>query len=74
MALAILCWLFTWNEFLFALILTGSRTPLLTVTMAQFVHELGVEWHRMSAAVMAMIPALVVTLFAQRYVVSGLRL
>ena len=75
MALAILCWLFTWNEFLFALILTGSRTPLLTVTMAQFVHELGIEWHLMSAtAVMAMIPALVVTLFAQRYVVSGLRL
>jgi multiple sugar transport system permease protein len=75
MALGILCWLFTWNEFLFALILTGSRMPLLTVTMAQFVHELGVEWHLMSAtAVMAMIPALVVTLFAQRYVVSGLRL
>ena len=43
--------------------------------MAQFAHELGVEWHLMSAtAVMAMIPALVVTLFAQRYVVSGLRL
>jgi multiple sugar transport system permease protein len=75
MALAILCWLFTWNEFLFALILTGSQTPLITVTMAQFVHELGVEWHLMSAtAVMAMIPALLVTLFAQRYVVSGLRL
>jgi multiple sugar transport system permease protein len=74
-ALAILAWLFTWNEFLFALILTGSRTPLLTVTMAQFVHELGVEWHLMSAtAVMAMIPALVVTLFGQKYVVSGLRL
>ena len=27
MALAILCWLVTWNEFLFALILTGSRPP-----------------------------------------------
>jgi ABC-type glycerol-3-phosphate transport system permease component len=72
---AIFAFLVSWNEFLFALILTGSRTPLITVTMAQFVHELGVEWHLMSAtAVMAMIPALVVTLFAQRYVVSGLRL
>jgi multiple sugar transport system permease protein len=74
-ALAILCWLYTWNEFLFALILTSHNTPILTVVMAQFVHELGVEWHLMSAtAVMAMIPALVVTLFAQKYVVSGLRL
>lgn len=62
-------------KFLFALILTGSRTPLLTVTMAQFAHELGVAWHLMSAtAVMAMIPALIVTLFGQKYLVSGLRL
>jgi len=73
-ALAILTWLWTWNEFLFALILTGSRTPMLTVTMAMFVHELGIEWNLMSAtAVMALIPAMIVTLFAQDYVVKGLR-
>jgi multiple sugar transport system permease protein len=73
-ALAILCWLFTWNEFLFALMLTSSNTAMLSVTMAQFVHELGIEWHLMSAtAVMAMIPAAIVTLFGQKYVVSGLR-
>ncbi|HQH70783.1 MAG TPA: carbohydrate ABC transporter permease [bacterium] len=73
-ALAILTWLWTWNEFLFALILTGSRTPMLTVTMAQFVHELGIEWNLMSAtAVMALVPAALVTLFAQDYVVKGLR-
>jgi multiple sugar transport system permease protein len=71
----VLCWLFTWNEFLFALILTGSRTPMLTVRMAQFVHETGIEWHLMSAtAVMAIAPALLVTLFAQEYVVKGLRI
>ncbi len=75
MALGILCWLWTWNEFLFALILTGSRTPMLTVRMAQFVHETGIEWHLMSAtAVMAIVPALIVTLFAQEYVVKGLRI
>ena len=63
-ALAILCWLFTWNEFLFALILTSHETPMITVVMAQFVHELGTEWHLMSAtAVMAMGPALLVTVF-----------
>ena len=73
-ALAILTWLWTWNEFLFALILTGSKTPMLTVTMAQFVHELGIEWNLMSAtAVMALLPAIIVTLFAQEYVVKGLR-
>jgi multiple sugar transport system permease protein len=74
-ALGILCWLYTWNEFLFALILTSHNVPILTVRMAQFVHELGIEWHLMSAtAVMALIPALIVTIFGQKYVVEGLRI
>jgi multiple sugar transport system permease protein len=73
-ALAILCWLWTWNEFLFALILTSHNTPMITVVMAQFVHELGTEWHLMSAtAVMAMGPALIITVFGQKYVIKGLR-
>jgi multiple sugar transport system permease protein len=74
-ALAILCWLYTWNEFLFALILTAQRTPILTVVMAQFVHELGMEWHLMSAtAVLSLGPALIVTIFGQKYVVRGLKI
>jgi multiple sugar transport system permease protein len=74
-ALGILCWLYTWNEFLFALILTSHNVPILTVRMAQFVHELGIEWHLMSAtAVMALVPALIVTIFGQKYVVEGLRI
>lgn len=74
-ALAILSWLWTWNEFLFGLILTAQRTPVITVTMAQFVTETGTEWHLMSAtAVLAMLPALLITIFGQKYVVRGLRM
>lgn len=74
-ALAILSWLWTWNEFLFALILTGQRTPMITSTMAQFVTETGTEWNLMSAtAVLAMVPALIVTIFGQKYVIRGLRM
>jgi multiple sugar transport system permease protein len=74
-ALGILSWLYTWNEFLFALILTGHNTALITVTMAQFVTELGTAWNLMSAmAVMATGPAIIITLFAQKYVVRGLRI
>jgi multiple sugar transport system permease protein len=74
-ALAILCWLYTWNEFLFALILTAQNTPILTVVMAQFVHELGMEWHLMSAtAVLSLGPALLVTVFGQKYVIRGLKI
>jgi multiple sugar transport system permease protein len=74
-ALAMLCWLFTWNEFLFALILTGERTPVITVVMAQFVSEMGLQWNLMSAtAVMALLPAFLLTLFGQKYIVRGLRI
>jgi hypothetical protein len=47
-ALGVLCWLFTWNEFLFALILTGNRVPVITVVMAQFVTEMGMRWNLMA--------------------------
>jgi multiple sugar transport system permease protein len=74
-ALAVLCWLFTWNEFLFALILTGKDTPVITVVMAQFVSEMGLEWNLMSAtAMLALVPAFVLTLFGQKYVIRGLKL
>jgi len=74
-ALFVLCWLYTWNEFMFALILTGGNIPIITVKMAQFVHELGIEWHLMSAtASMALIPCIIVTIFGQKYVVEGLRI
>ena len=71
-ALAVLCWLFTWNEFLFALILTGNRVPMITVVMAQFVTEMGLRWNLMAAtAVMALVPAFLVALFGQKYVIQG---
>ena len=56
------------------MILTSHKVPVLTVVMAQFVHELGMEWHLMSAtAIMALGPALIVTIFGQKYVIRGLR-
>jgi len=74
-ALGVLCWLFTWNEFLFALILTGNRVPVITVVMAQFVTEMGMRWNLMAAtAVMALVPAFLLALFGQKYVIRGLRI
>lgn len=74
-ALAVLGWLFTWNEFLFAFILTSTRTPLLTVTTVQFIHEFGLYWDLMSAAgVMAVVPGVILAIVAQKYIVRGLHL
>jgi multiple sugar transport system permease protein len=74
-ALSVLSWLFTWNEFLFALILTGQHTPVITVVMAQFISEIGMQWNLMAAtAVLALVPAFLLTLFGQKYVIRGLKI
>ena len=74
-ALSVLSWLFSWNEFLFALILTGQHTPVITVVMAQFVSEMGMQWNLMAAtAVLALAPAFLLTLFGQKYVIRGLKI
>jgi multiple sugar transport system permease protein len=74
-ALSVLSWLFSWNEFLFALILTGQHTPVITVVMAQFVSEMGMQWNLMAAtAVLALVPAFLITLFGQKYVIQGLKI
>ena len=72
-ALSLICWLWTWNEFLFAMLLTSSETPLLTVTIVQFVNEIGMEWNLMAAsAIIALLPAIAITIFGQRYITKGL--
>jgi multiple sugar transport system permease protein len=74
-ALSVLSWLFSWNEFLFALILSGQHTPVVTVVMAQFVSEMGMQWNLMAAtAVVALVPAFLLTLFGQKYVIRGLKI
>ena len=72
-ALSLICWLWTWNELLFAMLLTGADTPLLTVTIVQFVNEIGMEWNLMAgSAIIALIPAILVTIFGQKYITKGL--
>lgn len=74
-ATAIFCFTFTWNEFFFALILTGTRAQTLPVAITSFIRETGIMWgHMFAAAVLIMAPMVVFTLLAQRYLVRGLTL
>ncbi len=70
-AAAIFSFLFAWNEFLFALILTGCNTGGIPVADQLHMREMGILWRRMTAVVM-MRPALLFTLFAMRYLERGL--
>jgi len=72
-ASAILCLLFSWNEFLFALVLSGRHTQTVPIGVASFIGTVSVDWGGSSAAaVLAMIPVFILGLAAQRFLVRGL--
>jgi multiple sugar transport system permease protein len=75
-ATAIFCLIISWNELLFALILTQTDTAMtLPVGIAGRVTQYEIKWGVMSAAgVVAMMPILLFALAVQRYLVRGLSL
>ncbi|HEV2834391.1 MAG TPA: carbohydrate ABC transporter permease [Pyrinomonadaceae bacterium] len=75
-ATAVFCLIVSWNEFLFALVLTQTDAAMtLPVGIAGRVTQYEIKWGVMSAAgVVAMIPILVFALAMQRYLVRGLSL
>ena len=73
-ATAIFCLIVSWNEFLFALVLTQSEAAMtLPVGIANQVTQYEIRWGAMSAAgVLAALPLLVFALVVQRHLVRGL--
>lgn len=74
-ATAILAFVFCWNEFFFALILTGEHTKTVPVFLSSLIGLMGVDWVKMSAGgMLAIIPTIILALLAQKYLVRGLTL
>lgn len=72
-ATAILCFLFAWNDFFFALILTRTEAMTAPVAVVNFMNYEGWEWGRIAAGgTMVMLPVLVFSLAVRRYLVHGL--
>ena len=72
-ATAILCFLFAWNDFFFALILTRTEAMTAPVAVVNFMNYEGWEWGRIAAGgTMVMLPVLVFSLVVRRYLVHGL--
>lgn len=72
-ATAIFCFLFSWNDFFFALILTRTRAVTAPVAVVNFLNYEGWEWGRIAAAgTTVMLPVLVFSLLLRRYLVRGL--
>lgn len=69
----ILCFVFSWNEFLFSLVLTREETRTAPVEAANFMTGFGVLWGQMMATgTMIVLPVLVFAALASRYLVRGL--
>lgn len=72
-ATAILCFLYAWNDFFFALILTRTSARTAPVAVVNFMNYEGWEWGKIAAGgSLVMAPVLIFSLAVRRYLVSGL--
>ncbi|MGD2143367.1 MAG: carbohydrate ABC transporter permease [Anaerolineae bacterium] len=70
---AIFCLIFSWNEFLFAFLLSRDVASTITVGVATFWTQRGILWGPLSAAAtVCVLPMLIFALVLQRYIVRGL--
>jgi multiple sugar transport system permease protein len=74
-ATAVLCFIFSWTEFLFVLTLTTTGIKTVPVVSSTFVTSTGTAWGNMAAlGAAAMLPAFVFILLVQKNLVRGLTL
>lgn len=69
----ILSFIFSWNNFMFALVLSGANTKTLPVAVFDFVSYASIDWGAIMAATVVMtLPIIVIAVIGQKYIVSGL--
>ncbi|MEL7601585.1 MAG: carbohydrate ABC transporter permease [Bacillota bacterium] len=65
--------IFSWNNFMFSLILSGGNTKTVPLALLSFVSYASVDWGAMmAAAVVITLPILAISLIAQKYIIAGL--
>jgi multiple sugar transport system permease protein/sorbitol/mannitol transport system permease protein len=62
-----------WNEFLFAVVLGGASVKPVTVSMYNYINTEQTQWAQLAAAALiAMLPVIVLGILAQKHIVAGL--
>ncbi|RAV19790.1 carbohydrate ABC transporter permease [Paenibacillus contaminans] len=70
---SLLSFIFSWNNFMFSIILAGDKTKTLPIAVFNFMSYSEINWGAlMAAACIITLPVLIIALVAQRYIVSGL--
>ena len=72
-ATGILCFILSWNDFFFALILTRTQATTAPVAIVNFMQYEGWEWGKIAAAgTLVMLPVLAFTFLVRSYLVHGM--
>jgi multiple sugar transport system permease protein len=72
-ASALYCIIFSWNDFLFALMLTSPKTKTIPLGILASFSSVEISWGIMATMCMfAIVPAVIISLFLNRYFVQGL--
>ena len=65
--------IFSWNELIYASIMTRSRVETLPIALSNLMGGHGIQWGALCAlATLAAIPGILLALFMQRYLIRGL--
>ena len=69
----VLATVFSWNNFVFALILSDENTKTLPVALFNFISYASIDWGGlMAASTLMSVPVVLAAVFGQRYLVAGL--
>ena len=72
-ATSVLCFIFAWNEFLYAFMLGGKAVETLPVAVPKLITSQGVKWGELSVVgIAALVPILAAVFVLQRHIVRGL--
>ncbi len=72
-ATGVLCFILSWNDFFYALILTRTKAMTAPVAIVNFMQYEGWEWGKIAAGgTLVMLPVVVFSILVHRYLVQGL--
>lgn len=72
-ATAVICFILSWNDFFYALILTRTKASTAPVGIVSFIQYAGWEWGRIAAAgTLVMLPVVIFSILVRNYLIRGL--
>lgn len=71
----VLCLVFSWNDYAFALVFSGPDSQTLPIAASQLVTQTGIDWGQLTAiGTIVVVPMMLVGIAVRRWLVTGLTL